>query len=96
MATFADVTKYMRERMNATVETEEKEDTLLVSLAHSLDKKWYKTPLTLKTYISADWDSVKIKQGEEEQDVQVLNDDEGRYILYQALPNAEPVELSRI
>lgn len=97
VATFRDVTKYVRERMDAEVSSEEKENKLNVSLTHSLDEKWYKVPLTLKTAIlSPDWESVMVKQGEREEQVQVMNDENSRYILYQALPNAGPVTITEM
>ena len=97
VATFGDATKYVRERMDAEVNTEEKENQLNVSLTHSLDEKWYKLPLTLKTTIlSPDWESVLVKQGENEQQIQVMNDGNSRYILYQALPNAGPVTITEM
>ena len=97
VATFGDVTKYVRERMDAEVSTEEEENKLNVSLTHSLDEKWYNLPLTLKTTIlSPDLESVMVKQGENQQQVQVMNDENSRYILYQALPNAGPVTITEI
>ena len=97
VATFRDVTKYVRERKDAEVNTEEKDKELTVFLTHSLDQKWYKVPLTLKTEISSpELERVKVAQGENEQQVQVINDENGRYILYQALPNAEPVVITKL
>lgn len=96
IATFADVTKYMRQRMNAKIEVEEQDENQIIFLGHSLDKEWYHTPLTLKTNILAEWDSVNIKQGENVQHVPVLDSEDGRYILYQVIPNTEPVTLSEI
>lgn len=97
IATFKDVTKYLRERMNAEVNVEEENNELKISLTHSLDENLYDLPLTLRTYIlSPDWKSVKVKQGENEQQVQVLNNKNSRYILFQALPNTEPIIISEI
>src|SRR5690606_33864837 len=50
IATFADATKYMRERMNAIVKTTESKNKIVVTLSHSLDNTIYNLPLTLKTY----------------------------------------------
>jgi hypothetical protein len=96
VATFADVTKYMRERMNANVKVSEKEGKTVVSLQHTLDKTMYNLPLTLKSYVSSSWKTVRVTQGSNEQKVQPKQDKKGMYILYQARPNAEPVELSGI
>jgi peptidoglycan/xylan/chitin deacetylase (PgdA/CDA1 family) len=96
VATFGDVTKYMRERMNAKVQVSEKDNKVLVNLSHSLDPKLYNLPLTLKSYVTSDWKTVQVKQGEKVQRVQPRQDTKGTFILYQALPNAQPVELSGI
>jgi peptidoglycan/xylan/chitin deacetylase (PgdA/CDA1 family) len=96
VATFADVTKYMRERMNANVKVSEKEGKFVVNLQHTLDKTMYNLPLTLKSYVSSSWKTVQVTQGSNEQKVQPKQDNKGMYILYQARPNAEPVELSGI
>ncbi|MDQ4139606.1 MAG: polysaccharide deacetylase family protein, partial [Bacteroidota bacterium] len=96
VATFADVTKYMRERMNAKVQGEQKENTITVTLTHSLDKNLYDLPLTLKTYVPATWKAVKVKQGTKEQQVQPEKDEKGSFVLYQALPNTGPAELSGV
>lgn len=94
VATFADVTKYMRERMHAKIQEDKSNDKMMVHLTHSLDKTMYTIPLTLKTYVSADWKTVQVKQGDKAQQIQPKTDEKGAYILYQAVPNDEPVELS--
>ncbi|MDB5261448.1 MAG: polysaccharide deacetylase family protein, partial [Adhaeribacter sp.] len=96
VATFADVTKYMRQRMNAKVEVQEKDDKVTVSLTHNLDKSLYNLPLTLKSYVSPDWKTVAVKQGEKTQRVQPQQDAKGTFVLYRARPNAQPVELSGV
>jgi peptidoglycan/xylan/chitin deacetylase (PgdA/CDA1 family) len=96
VATFADVTKYMRQRMNATVKTEEQENKIVVDLRHSLDKDLYNHPLTLKTYIPSRWDAVSVRQGDRDQRVQAQRDEKGTYVFYQALPNAQQIELSAL
>lgn len=95
VATFADVTKYMRERMNAKVQAEAKSGKILVELSHSLDKEMYDMPLTLKTYVSPDWKAVKVKQANKEQQIRSEKDERGTYVLYQAAPNSQLIELSK-
>ncbi|WP_162055410.1 polysaccharide deacetylase family protein [Pontibacter pamirensis] len=94
VATFGDVTKYIRERMNAKVEVSEKADKIRVNLSHSLDKEMYDLPLTLKTYVPSEWSTVSVSQGTKQQLARPENDANGAFVLYQALPNAQPVELS--
>jgi hypothetical protein len=84
----------MRQRMNAKVQVQEKENTINITLTHSLDKTLYNLPLTLKSYVPKDWKEVLTKQGTKEQRVQAQQDDNGMFVLYQAMPNAGAVELS--
>lgn len=96
IATFRDVTKYMRERMNATINTAKKEDELVVHLAHSLDKDLYDFPLTLKTYVPDGWNRVKVSQGTANSEATVSTDDNGSFVQYDAVPNGDIVALSKI
>ena len=94
VVTFGEATKYMRERMNASANVEKKGDKILVKLNHTLDKKQYSVPLTLKTYVHPDWKEILIRQGNESVTYAALSDDKGNYVMYEALPNGGPVELS--
>jgi peptidoglycan/xylan/chitin deacetylase (PgdA/CDA1 family) len=94
IATFGDVAKYMRERMNSTIKSEEKRGKINITLNCSLDKTFYDLPLTLKTYISATWKQVKVKQGKEVTIFSPLSDSNGNYVLYQAKPDTGKIEVS--
>jgi hypothetical protein len=52
IATFGDVTKYMRERMSASVKSEMVGKKINIELTHSLDQSMYDLPLTLRTAMS--------------------------------------------
>ena len=93
IATFGDVTKYMREREHASIKTEMGGGTIQVSLTHSLDKGTYDLPLTLKTYVPGGWKTVMVKQGPLARKTDVLQDEKGNYILYQLIPNLTPAIL---
>ena len=73
IATFGDVTKYMRERMNAKVNTMMKGNNIEVDLTHSLDKSMYNLPLTLRTMVPASWTKATVKQGDKTSNVTVKN-----------------------
>lgn len=94
VATFGEVTQYMRERMNASLNHEKQNGKIVVNLTHTLDKSFYTVPLTLKTYVTASWKEALVKQGDESVTVSVHSDQKGNYVLYQALPNSNPIELS--
>jgi len=96
VATFGDVTKYMRERKNAKVQERVEKDKIIVTLNHSLDSTMYTLPLTLKTYVPSDWASVVVRQeGKEEQPVSPKKDQNGTFVFFRATPNAGPIELRR-
>lgn len=94
VATFKNVTQYIRQRMNADVETSYSNDRISVNLTHSLDPELYDHPLTLKTYVPEEWAAVSVQQGDSVNRPEVMTDNIGTYIMYDALPNAETVELS--
>lgn len=93
VATFGDVARYVRERMNARVQVKQKNHQIVVSLTHSLEDGLYSVPLTLKTYVPTGWKTVLAKQENREQYVQPKHDGKGTYVLYQAEPNAGRIEL---
>jgi hypothetical protein len=94
VATFGDVTRYMREREATKVNGEEKSNSITVTLSHSLDKSMYYLPLTLKTYVPAGWKNVKAVQGKISNQLSVKKDEKGSYVLYQADPNAAVISLT--
>jgi hypothetical protein len=95
IATFADVTKYMRERKNSNIETVGRSRKIRVYITHSLDQTMYNIPLTLKTYVPSNWEEVKVKQGGKNNIILPLRDDKGSFVLYQAYPNSDDVKLSK-
>jgi len=93
-ATFGDVTKYMRERKNATLKWNQTGDKISINLTHSLDNSKYNIPLTLRTYVPADWKEVQIKQGDKIQNVSASRDNKGTFVLYKLQPNRGEAELT--
>ncbi len=94
VATFKDVTQYMRERMNADVQTKTTSDEITVELTHSLDPDLYDFPLTLKTYVPADWENVTVSQDGETNQIASTEDENGRFVSYKATPNSGSITLS--
>ena len=94
IATFADVTKYMRERMHATVKGKETDNKIIVDLTHSLYKSMYDIPLTLRTYVPTEWKQVQVRQGDKTQTVSSVTNDKGTFVLYQLQPNKGTAELT--
>lgn len=95
VATFGDVTKYMRERESAKLTQNEKNGKIMITLSYPLDKTMYTVPLTLKSYVPATWKRVAIKQGNNLKKITAEKDDKGYYVVYQANPNSGSVVLSK-
>jgi hypothetical protein len=93
IATFQDVTKYMRERAHSQVRSYQDGDALSVVLRDELTDLSYDLPLTLKTYVPIDWHVVEVRQGSNTTRAEVINDQGRGFVLYQAVPNAEVVRL---
>jgi peptidoglycan/xylan/chitin deacetylase (PgdA/CDA1 family) len=93
VATYADGTKYIRERMDAHVSSEMNNGAITVQLTHSLGPQ-YDLPLTLKTRVPSSWPEARVQQGDITEEVDVLTEDGATYVMYQARPNAEPIELT--
>lgn len=83
IATFGDVTKYMRERMSASVDGKMEGNKISVTLTHSLDPTMYNQPLTLRTSVPSSWKKAIITQGGKTRQVTVKNG----VVIYDLMPN---------
>jgi hypothetical protein len=94
IATFQDVTKYMRERAHGAVRSYQDGDAFSVVLRDDLTDLSYDLPLTLKTYVPIDWRVVEVRQGKRTTRAEVIHDQERGYVLYEAVTNAELIRLT--
>lgn len=95
VATFGDVARYMRERMNSTVEAENKGKEINVNVSNNLDTSLYNLPVTLKTYVPNGWKEVSIAQGQTSSDAVAQKDSIGTFIIYQVIPNTGSAILTK-
>ncbi len=93
IATFEDVTKYMRERAHGEVRSYQDGDAVSVVLRDDLTDLSYDLALTLKTCVPGDWHAVEVRQGPRTTRAEVVRDQGRSYVLYQAIPNAEVLRL---
>ncbi|HSN07527.1 MAG TPA: polysaccharide deacetylase family protein, partial [Hanamia sp.] len=93
VAPFGNVARYVRERMNAKVNSKSANNKIIVELSQSLDNKMYDEPLTLKTYVPSDWKKVEIKRRDGKQELQTQNDQNGTFVFYPAVPNGGTIEI---
>lgn len=95
VTTYRDGTKYVRERMDATVSTSVEEGRITVDLTHSLGPR-YDLPLTLETDVPSTWSRVRLRQGSTEDTLEVRSDERGPYVQYPARPKGAPVRLEAL
>ena len=96
IATFKDVAKYMRERMHAAITQTKSDKQITVHFSHSLREDVYNVPLTLKTYIPSGWRKLRIVQNNRELKMQLKKDQNGTYVLYDAIPGKALVQLNAL
>jgi len=96
IATFGDVTKYMREREATKIESRLQNGKIIIRLKSSLDKTTYNIPLTVKTYVPGGWSWVKITQSNKIQKEQVMKNATGNYILVRASVKNSSFSISKI
>ena len=93
VATFADVTKYMRERQHSTVKINESKNKITVTLEHKLGPE-YDVALTLQSMVPSEWKNVIIKNGSSQTKAVVSVNSNRSFVEYQAVPNKGPIEIS--
>ncbi|HVX28157.1 MAG TPA: polysaccharide deacetylase family protein [Parafilimonas sp.] len=94
ITTFKDAGKYMRERMHTNIKEFENNTVISVQLTQTIDKNVYDVPLTLKTYVPANWKYVIATQANFKQRLKPIEDKKGHYVLYDATPAAGEIKLS--
>ena len=96
IATFADVTKYIRERKGAAITTEVTDDIITVNISSGLDPEVYNVPLTLKTYVPKSWGKAVITGNGKQKGLsthEIEQDSQGSYVLYSVLPGVQEITL---
>ena len=84
IATFADVTKYVRERKDVVISNKWNGEEIKIELKTELDPNVYNIPMTLKTYLPNEWENANIQVKFEGDDVELemQKDEERNYALY--------------
>ncbi|HCX75651.1 MAG TPA: hypothetical protein DHU93_09865 [Algoriphagus sp.] len=94
IATFRDVTKFLRARMNSEISTSiESDKKIQISLKSELDPAIYSIPLTLKTYLPSNWKNVEL--GNSGEKIEIKEDEKGKYISYN-LQLGNSIEFNRV
>jgi peptidoglycan/xylan/chitin deacetylase (PgdA/CDA1 family) len=98
IATFADVTKYIRERKHTAISSVFRRDEIEVCLNSELDPAVYDVPVTLKTYVPKSWKSAVLSNAKGKGDphtLQIRKDEMGSYVLYTVSLNEGKILLSK-
>jgi len=94
VATFGNVTRYMRERESARLITSVNNRNIKVRLTDKLNRQMYNVPLTLKTYVPVKWATVYIVQAKHLQPAKILHDSKGAYVAYLVKINSGDIKLT--
>src|SRR5438309_8677905 len=95
VATYQDAAKYARERHASTVDAKAGSERIEVTVTHSLDKKLYDLPLTVKTRLPADWKLAHFQQGKDARWLPVHHEGDSTFVLYRIVPNGPPAVLEK-
>jgi peptidoglycan/xylan/chitin deacetylase (PgdA/CDA1 family) len=96
IATFGDVTKYLRERKATKTTAELEGNEIRITLTSDLNANVYDIPLTFKTYLPEGWKGVNLIQKEGNSSLKVLSDSKGNYVQYSISPNESNFQLISI
>ena len=95
VATYQDAAKYARERHASAVVAKAGDDRIEVTVTHSLDKKLYDLPLTVKTRLPGDWKLAHFRQGQDACWLPIHHEGDSNFVLYQIAPNGPPAVLEK-
>ncbi|MFC2090406.1 polysaccharide deacetylase family protein [Bacteroidota bacterium] len=96
IATFADVTKYIRERKNAVISSKVQEESINVHISTELDLQVYNVPLTVKTYLPETWKTILLTRQTKDPPLKLTaeKDELGTYVMYSYTPGEGEIRLS--
>ncbi|RZS97467.1 polysaccharide deacetylase family protein [Cecembia calidifontis] len=93
VATFAEVTKYLRQRMASTVHMSASAKLVEINLQSDLDPFWYDQTLYLKTYLPKNWTQIQVSQNGKLLTFESVEDKDGRYVIYPYLLKSGSVSI---
>ncbi len=84
VATFADATKYSKERVNSNLNVEESNGIFYIELKDTLDNAVYDEKLSIRIENKYDWENVEAVQNGQEIETEVTDE----YIYFDSVPDA--------
>ena len=95
VAKFDDAVKYLREKNSSALVDTATKTSRKITLTNDLDKTIFNHPLTIKSQMPSDWKYAKITQGDIVTYKEVLSDENGSYIIYDALANFDEIVIEK-
>ena len=95
--TFCNISRYMKERMNSTVQVvtdNTSEIRLRIVMDASLSTDTYNFPLTMRSTVPASWTGVEFQQGSTDEELTPVTEGSDRVVYYDAVPNGGDVVLT--
>ena len=93
IATFGDVTKYMREREHTKIISTFNSNHLALTIRSDLNSTLYNIPLTYKTYIPQKWSRATELYGNHLKNLKIQRDNKGKYVVYQVDAGIKVIQL---
>lgn len=94
VGTFAEVTKYVRQRMHTKISSALDHESLKISLSSELDSFWYDQKLSLKTIIPSNWNNVVLTHGDTREELSIEVDGNEKFVMYNVPAEASELILS--
>jgi peptidoglycan/xylan/chitin deacetylase (PgdA/CDA1 family) len=94
VATFVNVTKYIKERQAAIIQPSvSKKNLIAANLTDNLDNAIYNYPVTLKKEIPISWNKITVKQKNTPIDFKIITVSAKKYAVINAIPNAGEIQI---
>jgi hypothetical protein len=95
VSTFANVSKYIRERDSASVAVQLVSDsTIVLQVTDNLPDSLYNYPLTLRRPLPLNWPAAEVTQNEMPVNTMYTKTDTVTYVMFQAIPDGGDVKLT--
>lgn len=93
IATFNEAVQYLREKQHATLNINANNSgNLEVSITHDLPQDIFNYPLSVRTRVPADWNTVSVTQGDRSYTVAVSS----RHIVYDVIPDGSTAVIEKV
>ena len=94
--TFLNTVKYARERNDVSIkESSKTDDSITIQVTDTLDNTIYNYPVTIRRPLPENWQAAKATQKDKAVNSSIVQVDSSKYIMFDAVPDAGDVVLSK-